>query len=387
VLPPWHHLGVHVFLIGGVNAPSDSPAYARECLLFTEQATQLGRALACAGHTLLVCSPFPGSLDHAALAGASNAATALRPASVELHYLDLPSVRAAVDALRTTYPNTKISAFHYPPTPDAMARPDDAEARRVAWLLPQIRAMDRAFLTLALGGRAEGAASLLLHLAVARRRALVPLPFLGGTAARTFELQRDELAAQWGTDFSLLEDPAQLEQVVAKLEEVFADNRTGSRETSTDRPLRFFISYARARAAEADFVEALLRRQTELTVQVIRDDTEFEAGYEIDAQIRAKLFEADVFVGLWCAEYACSPWCADELEVALERVSAGLRLWLLVLDDTRMVPRQARRLQFISARTRDELESKVLAQLSTLLKARGSITLNSKKKRRPNRRK
>jgi hypothetical protein len=158
--------------------------------------------------------------------------------------------------------------------------------------------------------------------------------------------------------------------VVEKLEEVFADKRLRTGDTTGNKALRFFISYARARAAEADFVEALLRRQTEFAVQVIRDDTEFEAGYEIDAQIRAKIFEADVFIGLWCTEYACSPWCADEFEIALERAPSGLRLWLLMLDDTRMVPRNARRLQFISARTRDELESKVLAQLSGLLKAR-----------------
>jgi hypothetical protein len=251
-----------------------------------------------------------------------------------------------------------------------MARPDDVEARSVAWLLPQIRAMDRAFLTIALGGRADGAASLLLHLAVARHRALLPLPFHGGAAARAFELQHDELAAQWGDDLSLVEGPGNLERVVQKLEEVFAHKGLRSNDTSVNKPLRFFVSYARARAAEADFVEALLRRQTELAVQVIRDDTEFEAGQEIDAQIRAKLFEADVFIGLWCAEYACSPWCADELEIALERAPLGLRLWLLMLDDTRMVPRKARSLQFVSARTRDELESKVLAQLSTLLKAR-----------------
>ncbi|MBY3252157.1 toll/interleukin-1 receptor domain-containing protein [Rhizobium laguerreae] len=107
-------------------------------------------------------------------------------------------------------------------------------------------------------------------------------------------------------------------------------------------PRRFFISYPRERSAAADQVEALLRRRN---AEVFRDDDSFEVGAEITGEIRRNIVRSYVFLALYCREFMLSPWCFDELEFAFERSGNGLlRIALLCLDDSRVVPPQARTL-------------------------------------------
>jgi hypothetical protein len=56
------------------------------------------------------------------------------------------------------------------------------------------------------------------------------------------------------------------------------------------------------------------------------------------------------------------------MEIALERSTLGLSLWILCLDDTRLVPKGARQLLHLAARSRSELESQILAQVARLLR-------------------
>lgn len=77
---------------------------------------------------------------------------------------------------------------------------------------------------------------------------------------------------------------------------------------------KIFISYARRRPCEADYIETLLRRRG---VSVFRDESEFGAGKEIPVQIEENIYKSNTFIAVYCAEYACSPWCYDELELAL----------------------------------------------------------------------
>jgi len=367
----WHHLRMHVFLVGGLASPPGSPARDDERARLRDYAGRLGAALAQAGHTLLICSPFPDSFDEATLDGAASVATGKGATHIEIHYLAVPGAAEMVESTKNRFGQLRFSVFQYPgPQGDTLGEGSNSEMVRVAWLLPQIRAMDRAFLTIALGGRSDGPASLLLQLAAARGKVLVPLPILGGAAKQAFDRQQHDLATQWGTDFSHLEDPARLKDVVTKLDTI-ASGKPPSAVAGSSRALQFFISYPRARPAEADFVEALLRRQSQLDVHIIRDERQFEVGTEIDKQIEEYIRRADVFIAIWSREYACSPWCYDELETALERQAAGLLLWIVLVDDTRMVPKRARNLLHLVGRTRDEIEAKLLAQLGRLLEDRG----------------
>jgi hypothetical protein len=128
---------------------------------------------------------------------------------------------------------------------------------------------------------------------------------------------------------------------------------------------KFFLSYAKARPAEADFLEAILRRRN---YTVFRDDAEFAAGTPVQSQIVGFIDQSDVFIAVWCQEYACSPWCYDELDYALVRERRGsLSIWLAPVDSTRIVPPGARdKLRFDIYSSREQLEGRLLKEIEKL---------------------
>jgi hypothetical protein len=213
-----------------------------------------------------------------------------------------------------------------------------------------------------LGGDPDGAANMLLLLADGKRKSVLPLPFLGGAAQRAFERRRYELEDNLGLSVRLLQDESSADKVV----DLAADLDSGRTQRvcrgQPNRAPNFFISYSRARQAEADHVETLLRRRN---LPVTRDESDFGAGHSIPTMIRDAIHQCDVFIAMWCKEYACSPWCFDELELALDRHAAGrMRLWILCVDETRMVPTRARELNSFAVRTRQELEGRVVELLA-----------------------
>jgi len=154
-----------------------------------------------------------------------------------------------------------------------------------------------------------------------------------------------------GPDASVLHDDKRLSEAGGLVERLTSNRvgRSGNREKTT-----FFISYPRSRPQEADFVETILRRRR---FEVYRDERDFSPGKSLPGEIRENICRANVFIAVWSREYACSPWCFDELQLALERNKANAtRLWLLCVDETRIVPPAARDLVNYPSRTRDELE-------------------------------
>ncbi len=128
-------------------------------------------------------------------------------------------------------------------------------------------------------------------------------------------------------------------------------------------PPNFFISYPRARPGEADHIEALLRCRN---LEVFRDESNFGAGHAIPKQIEEAIYAANVFIAVWCAEYACSPWCFDEFELALNRLDSGkIKLWIICTDGTRIVPTRARNLHYYTVSSRQEIEGRILNLLES----------------------
>jgi TIR domain len=135
------------------------------------------------------------------------------------------------------------------------------------------------------------------------------------------------------------------------------------------KPVKFFISYPRSRPWEADFVEMTLRRRN---LSVFRDERDFGPGKSIPREISEKIYESDVFVAIYCTEYACSPWCFDELDLALSwQATGGPELWLLLVDEARIVHPAARELTNYPARSRVELEGQILRLIEGLNQSRG----------------
>jgi hypothetical protein len=343
---------MRVFVIGGEVESGEGAAADAARKQVVDTCRRLGAMLRTAGHTVLLCSPFEDSADLHVLRGIAGAASA-RPADIEIHCPDTPQVRRKFDVeLRRLRLESPKRIFYPPP------QTDSKEARQYAWLFCQLAVLDTCHVVIAVGGKVDGAANMLLLLAKAREKPILPIPFLGGAAQQAFYRHRHELLDLLGEDIDAIQDASALGRVVplAKQLALPAERRHQARRTG---PLKFFISYPRARPQEADYVEALLRRRN---LQVFRDEKDFGAGHEIPGLIKEAVHAADVFIATWCREYACSPWCFDELEMALDRLEAGSlkNLWILRVDDTRMIPRRARNLRTLPIRSRQELEGEVL---------------------------
>jgi len=338
-----------IFVVGGLVSRDDGDLAAqREVLAGT--CRQLGSNLAAAGHEIVLCSPFEDAADIHVLRGVATTAEG-REAQVAFHFVDTAVVRQKLEAIVTELGLTRVSRIPHPP-PQA----DNQQARRYAWLLCQLNALESSHATVAIGGDPNGAANMLLLLADGKRKAVLPLPFMGGAAKLAFDRRRYELEDRLGPGVAELQN----EDGVSHVSELVATLAQGAGSSTKSRQVvpSFFISYARDRQGEADYVETLLRRRN---LRVFRDESDFGAGHAIPAAIREAIFEANVFIALWSSEYACSPWCFDEMELALDRhAGATLDLWILRVDTTRIVPKRARDLVFYDAPNRTALEARVM---------------------------
>jgi hypothetical protein len=278
-----------IFLIGGVSTKSSQGAeYESQLATVKQSMERLGEDLVTAGHDLLVCSPFSGSADADAVTGAARILKSDDGPSVEFHYPGAPEVEQEVTRLTESLTLKRYYRFPYAPIGHLGSEPQWS----YAWLLAQLSAMDRSHAIIALGGKIEGSASLLLALADSRKKQLLPLTFLGGAAAEAFQRRRYELADRFGDAVALLSDPgrtAETMPLVARL----ADQQLV--RSSTTAPLRFFISYPQCRPQEADFVEVTLRRRY---LDVFRDAHDFGAGRPLAQEILEHVHGAHVFVAL-----------------------------------------------------------------------------------------
>jgi hypothetical protein len=328
-------------IVGGIpdqNTPMDPNESSR----LLDGVSLLAQQLTADGHELVVCSPFQGSADYAALKGL---AETQKPARVEFHFPDVEDIRQRIDEWVEYLPNATVDKFpHHPPTTD------DPDALQHAWLLSQLSALDRSSALISIGGRIGASAELLLKLAHGRGRLIVPLAALNGATARFLEAHRSEYYDILGEDVQALhniEEYKNLSSLLSKAIYQQSPRKLGNR--------RVFISYARAQADDADFVEMTLRRRG---FDVVRDEASFAPGHDIPVEIREKIFSSEIFLALWSIDYASSPWCFDEIEIALDRLEADkISLWVFQLDDTRIVPPRARDKLSYPAQDREKLKN------------------------------
>jgi TIR domain len=360
---PWrshpHHTAkgcVKIFLIGGVSVEDSDPNYESQKQDLNRSMAKLGKTIAEAGHDLLVCSPFDGSADAVAALGALTLVpVSSHRSDIEFHHPDTPAVIREMQALRSRVPAPEgLKSFQHPTPKDERGN----YLLEYGWLLSQTYAMDRSHGAIALGGKIGRSASLLLSLLDARKKPLLPLTFLGGASAQAFDRRRYLLEDRLGSKIAVLHDPGCPSEIVELLAAVSSEAVMSSPQSSL---MKFFISYPRAKPCEADFVETALRRRQ---FDVFRDENDFAPGTPITGAIEAAIYSANVFIAIWSKEYACSDWCFDELTLALQRQAAGkLKVWILCVDNTRIIPPAARNLINYPARSREELERQVMLLL------------------------
>ena len=288
---------MRVFVIGGTTVPRTDDEYPKQLKILEHSMRPLGKCLMDSNHELLVCSPYQGSADVETIRGATLSANVKRGKHVEFHYPRAESISTEVSRLiKTLSLKQAKSFFHLPPADHG------PESLKYAWLLAQISAMERSHVIIAIGAKCTGPASLLLPLAEEKRKFILPLMILGGAAEQSFVRQRYALEDRLGNRISALSEPNRIEEAIALLGDLSRPREDGREAQSR----RFFISYPRCRPQEADFIEMILRRRNQI---IFRDDQNFEAGQPIPTEIDQHIYHAEVFIAIWCKEYACSPWC------------------------------------------------------------------------------
>jgi hypothetical protein len=327
------------------SAPS-----SRDKSAIGEAGRRIGDAIAAIHESeLIVCSPFDDALDRHVFQAASRARAGM---VVHVHAPDLPARPGA---------NTVAEEWHKLGVPNPRLH---EEAGSDSWFMAQVHAQREADAIILLGGKLSASARLLVAVAQERGLPVLPFSFLGGLGAAVRFDGLTEYRARLDDHAELLDDEKGLE-VIEMLLRRLVDSTRASRGPIGPTDHRCFISYSRARPAEADLVETVLRREGLL---VFRDEHAFEVGSDVPGKIKHALENATVFIALWCAEYACSPHCYDELYTAIElrQRTALPKIWLIRLDQTRIVPPIARPLLYEDAADRVSLErllAKLLGQL------------------------
>jgi hypothetical protein len=352
-----------VLIIGGTTGLTKPEERQKEEAILTDTMERLGSDLVTEGHKLLVCSVFSDSADIHVVEGAAKNHPDRKGSYLEFHCPRSQSLELRIAEVKDALTLKDAKLFTYFPLPEDP--PENEEQRRewqYTYLYAQLRAMDRCHAIIAVGGRPTGSASLLLKCAESRGKFVLPLPFLGGAAAESFERIRYVLEDALQEEIALLTEAARTGEVTRAL-----DRLTTTRAATKTRSERgaFFISYPRKRPQEADLIETILRRRG---LEVFRDEKDFGAGPLFEHEITGYIHKANIFIAVWSAEYATSPWCFDELDLALKRQESGkTEVWLLVVDDTPIVPPAARELTATKTTTRAEIELRIKRLLDKAL--------------------
>jgi hypothetical protein len=315
---------------------------------------KLGAELAKAGAHLLICSPFPDSVDYYAAMGYADAKVG---GVIHFHSPIHAKVAEKRQLLWKTLgrPNLTIQNWDYP-SPET----DDQDSWFQAWLLAQLQALEKADVVMALGGKVSKTANTLLHLAEAKGLPIVPFAFLGGAAGRTYR-RRNWARQNPGLDASILASDEGVEQAIPIANRLLLD-RVKRSVAGGIRPKTVFVSVARQDAAIGSALESVLKSQG---IEVVLGDNEIESGQMIPASIEQAIRRSDIVAVLWSRAYAQSAWCFDELSLALNQETfGGMKVWLFNLDDSVVVPTQARKLPVISARSLEALRSAVMELLA-----------------------
>ena len=286
-----------LFVIGGPCITKQEPQFPDQLKLLRRSMRRLGRDVIQANHDLLVCSPFADSADVEAVRGAAEALGEGESPCIEFHYPGAPNITQELESLLASLPSGCVRLFKYHPPID----PESSEARTHAWLLAQLSAMNRSHAVVAIGGKPTGSASLLLLLAEGQGKSVLPLTFLEGAAAQSFQRRQYELRDRLHDDLAALHDPNRIGETVTLIERLTSDRRRGLRRTA---PTCFFISYPRSRPQEADYVEMILRRRG---VEVLRDDQDFRPGSPLEGEIREYINKCDHFIAIWCRSTPAVP--------------------------------------------------------------------------------
>jgi len=332
-----------IFIIGGLTEEIQDYKFKNAC-------EEIGEKISKLGYSLVICSPYEDSADFWVLNGFIKA-TPSESQSIDIIHVDSNEINSKITDIKNRIAHKNINIQ---PIITSSLKEDSS----YLWLLCQLQALETCQAVVSIGGKNNGAANMLLILAESKRKKILPFPFFGGAASLSYERIRYQLEDKMGAHHLKLLDENKVSESLELLN--LHTSQSSISELKIEKNT-FFISYPKARPQEADKIENILRRRN---LKVYRDESEFGAGKNILLEIEKNIRAANVFIATWCKEYACSPWCFDELELALDlSESQEMKVWIFNVDGTRLVPKRARNLLTYPIRTREELEGTLLQLL------------------------
>jgi hypothetical protein len=341
-------LNMRLFFIGS-SVPEEDNNIVEFC-------RNIGGKLAIKAVQILICSPYQDAIDPHIIDGIKKVKNI--KLNIEAHYPNTEKNELAWDnVLDGLPPSIRISKFrHEAPVNDQL------NTIKYAWLYCQMQAVSKADFVIVIGGKIAGSSNLLVRIAEAQNKGIIPLPKFGGVGQLFFAKKRFQLKDDWGAkNFNVFEQCKKPAKIIDIIVDASKDKRFELIK-SKKKEISFFISYSKERPTDADFVEMMLRRRNH---EVLRDDTEIRPSQDIPAALKESIHRSDVFVFLWCKESACSPWCYDELNLALKshHEREGKALWIFKLDETRIIHPDARNLLSYQTNSREKLAERIISLL------------------------
>ena len=362
-----------VFVIGGINEEIDASELWHAGL-------NIGKQLGEAGYTIVVCSAHESSLDAKVVEGFANTQGNRRGRVIVYHPLDSRSETAPDDRIDAQWNNLINNAGIKDPiiTVNSQAVVRENKDLSNAFFLCQLKALlENTDAVVALGGK-EGQSASQLLLVTQNRYPIVPFSYFKGAAALEFAKQEKSLLESELTK-SLVHHLTSKDGVARVVDLVDAVRRSFGK-------LQVFLSYSYEKNEVADHVEAFLQRRSSY-VSVFRDEEGIRSGEAISETIKVKIRNCDIFLAIWCAEYASSPYCYDEMEFAqlISEDHLPSCVHILRIDETRPVWPELRkkgthdwRYKTLEAFSQDDQRDAIEQQLRRLLeeaKKRSGITV------------
>jgi hypothetical protein len=282
-----------------------------------EAASELGFAAALRGHTILVGSESPRTIDFYVMQGVLKACSEKPDQEffVEIHR---PEGTAA--PYQSVPENLTISRIGY----QQDSKPE------FQWMVTHVLALDACDVCIVIGGGSS--TRVIGYIAAERQKALLTVASFGGSAKLLWEklkfVYKNHFGSSPAGDWLISEWSNRHANEIIGLAETFG------RQKIQALPHTYFISYSWNDTAIADHVEVMLQRYDRI---VLRDEKSIGAGQMLSEAVTTMINESDTFLAIYSKNFQESSWCPNELEYAKNRSlehHKPERIILLTVDST-----------------------------------------------------
>jgi len=198
-------------IIGGLFEKIKS---AEEIQKFQNSCMKIGGKLRECGHSLVLCSPFNDSADYWVFQGfVKNESKA--ECIVDFYFVDCDSVKKVLEFLEKSFQSVHINKILIP-SPSSNTK---NESMKYAWLLCQLQALEHSQGLIAIGGKENESADMLLRFGEQKRKSIYPFSFMGGAEMHSLYRKQYALMDRFGSKYPLLQDEIHFCDIFNELED------------------------------------------------------------------------------------------------------------------------------------------------------------------------